>query len=593
VRATAPVDGASERVWLEADPQPSTQDRADGASHATMIHSASAYGGKGRVAWRRDRNARQVVCVLLVYLLPPLGRAQTAIQHGRTVAPVKAVTRTEPTPTNALSRQDLDLLDDISRRAFRYFWEWTDPDTGLTLDRARTDGQPEDNPNHVHVASIAATGFALTAFCIAAEHRLISRDTARERVLPTLRFFAYNAPREHGWFYHYMDSVTGQRRWTCEVSSIDTALLLGGILTVRQYFIDDPEIVELATLIYNRVDFPWMMNGSTMYFSHGWAPESGFYKYRWDTYSELMILYVLGIGSPTHPIPPYTWNAWRLPIMNVGNYTFVGGGPLFIQQYSQAWIDLRDRVDEGSLNGQVVPRVNYFANAVAATYAQQEVFSKVLSRKFPGYSANVWGLTSSESVKGYRDWGGSLSDPRIDGTVTPAAAGGSLMFAPDICIPALRTMLVKYGREIYGRYGFADAFNPTTGWVSPYVIGIDVGITMLSDENQRTGDVWKWFMSNVEPQRALDLVGLVKVSKAQEQNSVANVEPASTGGQQATEPDDAVISLSPTPGASIPKSSFEFKIPVPAWLQATPTSRPPAPAAAGSGQNAKTTTPPQ
>jgi len=501
---------------------------------------------------------------------------------------VKAIAPTEPIPTNGLSREDIDLLDDISRRSFRYFWEWTDPNTGLTLDRARTDGQPEDNPNHVHVASIAATGFALTAFAIAAEHRLISRETARERVLPTLRFFAYSAPREHGWFYHYMDSVTGQRRWTCEVSSIDTALLLAGILTVRQYFIDDPEVVELSTLIYNRVDFPWMMDGSKMYFSHGWTPESGFFKYRWDTYSELMILYVLGIGSPTHPIPPYTWNAWRLPIVNVGNYTFVGGGPLFIQQYSQAWIDLRDRVDQGSLNGQLVPRVNYFANAVAATYAQQEGFSKVLSQKFPGYTANVWGLTASDSIKGYRDWGGSLADPRIDGTVTPAAAGGSLMFAPDICIPALRTMLVKYGKEIYGRYGFADAFNPTTGWVSQYVIGIDVGITMLSDENLRSGDVWQWFMSNVEPQRALDLVGLAKIPKAHEPNSVAAAGPAPEDGQQGVPSGDAAISLSP--GASIPASSFQFKIPVPAWLQ-KPSSRVPAAAGARPGQNAKTAPP--
>ena len=534
----------------------------------------------GRLALSIGGNAplwdwrRQLACLLVVCLLPELTQAQST-HSSRSAAPVKAVTRTEPTPTNELSPGDVNLLDDISRRAFRYFWEWTDPNTGLTLDRARADGQPEDNPNHVHVASIAATGFGLSAFCIAAEHRLISRDTARERVLPTLRFFAYSAPREHGWFYHYLDSVTGQRRWTSEVSSIDTALLLAGILTVRQYFSDDPEIVELSTLIYNRVDFPWMMDGSETYFSHGWTPESGFFKYRWDTYSELMILYVLGIGSPTHPIPPYTWNAWRLPIVNEGNYTFVGGGPLFIQQYSQAWIDLRDRVDEGSLSGAVVPKVNYFANAVAATYAQREAFSKVLSRKFPGYTDNVWGLTSSDSIKGYRDWGGSLADPRIDGTVTPAAAGGSLMFAPNICLPALRTMLVKYGKEIYGRYGFADAFNPTTGWVSPYVLGIDVGITMLSDENLRTGDIWKWFMSNVEVQRALDLVGLVRIQPAEQPRALVAAgaptgENKSGAGTEPSEP--PAISLSP--GATIPASSFQFKIPVPAWLQ-TPPSPPP------------------
>jgi hypothetical protein len=481
------------------------------------------------------------------------------------------------------------LVDDISRRAFRYFWEWTDPNTGLTLDRARTDGEAEDNPNHVQVASIAATGFGLTAFCIAADHRWISRETARERVLPALRYFAYSSPQEHGWFYHYLDSVTGQRRWTSEVSSIDTALLLAGILTVRQYFSDDPEIVQLATSIYDRVDFPWMMDGSKTYFSHGWTPESGFFKYRWDTYSELMILYVLGIGSPTHPIPPYTWNTWRLPIVNIGDYTFVGGGPLFIQQYSQAWIDLRDRVAVAPDTGALVPQVNYFANAIAATRAEREAFTKDLSGRFPGYSENVWGLTASDSIKGYRNWGGSLNDPRIDGTVTPSAAAGSLMFAPDICIPAMRAMLVKYGKKIYGRYGFADAFNPTTGWVSDNVIGIDVGITMLSAENLRTGSVWKWFMSNPEPERALDLVGLVRQPAPANPNSVAVTVPngASKSAKEELGPGSSTeiqIPLTP-PSAPIPASSFQFAIPIPAWMQTPaaqqlPKSPPPAPPSA-------------
>jgi len=159
-------------------------------------------------------------------------------------------------------------------------------------------------------------------------------------------------------------------------------------------------------------------------------------------------------------------------------------------------------------------RVNYFANSVAATRAQQEVFAKQLSRAFPGYSTNVWGVTASDSKEGYTNWGTNLADSRIDGTVVPSAAAGSLMFAPDICIPALRTMLVQYGKKIYGRYGFADAFNPSTGWVSPNVIGIDVGISMLSAENLRTGRVWQWFMDNAEAERALDLAGLVNARDA-------------------------------------------------------------------------------
>src|SRR5262249_29247752 len=157
------------------------------------------------------------------------------------------------------------------------------------------------------------------------------------------------------------------------------------------------------------------------------------------------------------------------------------------------------------------PRVNYFANSVAATRAQQEIFSKKLSLLFPGYSEKVWGVTASDSSKGYTDWGKSLTDPRIDGTVVPSAVAGSLMFVPDICIPSLRTMLQEYGKKIYRRYGFADAFNPTTGWVSRYVIGIDVGITLLSAENLRSGSVWQWFMMNDEPDSALDRVGLVKL----------------------------------------------------------------------------------
>ncbi len=417
--------------------------------------------------------------------------------------------------TKPLSELDNDLVDDLSRRSFRYFLEQTNPDTGLVLDRALTTGGPTAKSGQEGVASIAATGFGLTAFCIAADHHWIRNDIARQRVLAALRYFAGKAPQEHGWFFHFLDASTGERRWHSEVSSIDTALLLAGILTAREYFHADPEIVQLATSIYEHVDFPWMMDGSQSSFSHGWTPEKGFLPFRWDTYSELIILYVLGIGSPTHPISADAWDSWKLPVVETGGYTYVGGGPLFIHQYSQAWVDLRDRGTPGApLRDFIEPHVNYFANSVAATRAQQEVFAKQLSRVFPGYSENVWGVTASDSKKGYTNWGTTLADPRIDGTVVPSAAAGSLMFAPDICIPAIRTMLVQYGKKIYGRYGFADAFNPSTGWVSQDVIGIDVGISLLSAENLRDGKVWEWFMSNPEPQRALDLAGLVRVREA-------------------------------------------------------------------------------
>jgi hypothetical protein len=444
-----------------------------------------------------QRRARPLIC-LLVFLT-----CSAAIR-------TPAADRIPFKSSSHLSKIDVDLLDDISRRSFRYFWEQTDPRTGLVLDRARTDGKEEDDPDHRNVASIAATGFGLTAYCIAADHRWISREVARERIRTALRFFANGAPGQHGWFYHFMDATTGKRRWKSEVSSIDTALLLAGILTARQAFKEDPEIERLATAIYDRVNFIWMTDRDQTVLRHGWKPETGFLPYWWDTYSEHVILYLLAIGSPTHPIPPVAWNSWRLPLEQFGGYTYIGGGPLFIQQYSQAWVDLRDYVPEESQEFDAVrPPVNYFANAVAATRAQQALGVE-LSRRFRGFSARVWGITASDSANGYIAWGDLPPDPRIDGTVVPSAAAGSLMFTPDISIPALRTMLLHYGKTIYGRYGFADAFNPTTGWVSKYVIGIDAGITLLSAENQRTGMVWRWFLENPEVNWALGLVGLVR-----------------------------------------------------------------------------------
>jgi hypothetical protein len=404
------------------------------------------------------------------------------------------------TERRRLSRSDDVFLEDLSRRLFRYFGEQADPTTGLVLDRARTDGSPHDE-RHRNIASIAATGFGLTALCIAAQRGWVQQREARDRVRNTLRFFYERAPQKNGWFYHWMDSQTGERRWESEVSSIDTALLLAGILTARQCFNSDAEINRLAAEIYRRIDFSWMLNGDPLLVSHGWKPESGFIKSRWDNYSEHCILYLLAIGSSTHPIPPESWYAWRRPAYTYDGSTFITGGPLFIHQYSHAWVDFRGLQDSRP------PHTDYFANSVAVTRAHR-AFCMDLSKEFPGYSAKVWGITASDSIKGYVDWSGPPRDSRIDGTVVPAAPGGSLMFAPDIALPALRTMRERFGDRIYGRYGFADAFNPNTGWVDTDVIGISVGITLLSAENLRTGEVWRWFMNNPEIPAALKLAGL-------------------------------------------------------------------------------------
>jgi hypothetical protein len=397
--------------------------------------------------------------------------------------------------------QDDAFLEDLSHRAFLFFWEQSDPQTGLVLDRCKTDGSPSDEA-HRTIASIASTGFGLTALCIAANRQWIDPAMARERVATALRFFAERATNEHGWFYHWMDASTGERRWQSEISSIDTALLLGGVLTARAFYRDDSEIQQLATTIYNRIDFQWMLAGDASVLSHGWKPETGFLESRWTNYSEEMILYLLAIGSTSHPIPPGSWYALRRDIVKFKGYRYVASAPpLFIHQFSHAWVDFRGRRDRKPA------KIDYFENSVSATRAHR-LFCMKLAKEFPAYSENIWGITASDSAKGYVAWGGPPRDPAIDGTVVPCAAAGSLMFTPDIGVPALKEMQARFGDRVYGRYGFADAFNPNNGWVDTDVIGIDLGITLLSAENLRSENVWRWFMRNAEIPRAMDLVGL-------------------------------------------------------------------------------------
>ncbi|MGI9166582.1 MAG: glucoamylase family protein [Pyrinomonadaceae bacterium] len=402
-----------------------------------------------------------------------------------------------------VSLADQAFLEDLSRRSFQYFWDQADSETGLVPDRARMDGAPL-NESHRNVASIAATGFGLTALCIGAERRWVDADQARERVRTTLRFFAHKAPQERGWFYHWMDSRTGERRWQSEISSIDTALLVAGILTARQYFRNDAEIVRLATTIYRRLDFRWMLNGHPVLLSHGWKPETGFLKSRWDTYSEDTILYLLAIGSPTHPISPHSWyTLWR-DRYRYEKYTYFTtiGVPLFMHQYSHAWVDFRNRRE---IKGD---RIDYFQNSIAATLAHRK-FCINLAGDFPTYGPEMWGITASDSAKGYLAWGGPPRDPAIDGTIVPSAAGGSLMFTPELSLATLRTMREKHGDRIYGRYGFTDAFNPISGWVDADVIGINIGIILLSAENMHSGKVWQWFMQNPEIVSAMQKAGLL------------------------------------------------------------------------------------
>jgi beta-glucosidase len=421
------------------------------------------------------------------------------------IRPIKQVKLpTRPAPAARISAEDDAFLEDLEKRSFQFFWEHSDPNTGLTLDRARTNGEaPKPGEDHYRVASIAATGFALSGLCIAADRGWVSRRKALERARRTLDFFANRAFNQNGWFYHWMDAVSGERRWNSEISSIDTALLLGGVLTVKNCFGEDKEIARLADQIYRRVDFQWMLNGDPYLLSHGWRPENGWIPNRWHDYSEEMILYLLAMGSPTHPISPKAWYAWERTWFSYDKYKYLAAvSPLFIHQYSHAWVDFRGRKEANA------PNVDYYKNSVDATYAQRQFFIDVLSKEFPQYSANIWGLTASDFAGGYVAWGAPPRHEATDGTVVPCAPAGSLMFTPEISLGALKEMKARFGDKIYGMYGFADAFNPHNGWIDTDVIGIDLGITLLSAENLRSGKVWYWFMQNPEIVRAMDLAEL-------------------------------------------------------------------------------------
>ena len=393
------------------------------------------------------------------------------------------------------------LLEDLARRCFRYFHEQSDPHTGIARDRAHADGSLYP-PDGRYVGSTGATGFALTAMCIGAEHGWIPRTEARDRVRAALASYASGTVRnEHGWFWHFVDVRDGSRFRTSEVSTSDSTWLSAGALTARRYFIDDREIGRLATAIYERIDYRWMLNGHPFFLANGWYPETGFIKYRYEKYCQLACMYLLGIASPTHALNPQSWYEWDRQPYEYDGLQYYGHALLWTYQYPFAWWDFRNRRESRGL------RVNWFENSSIATHAHR-AFCVDLAKEFPGYSRDIWGITSSAGPHGYQTWGGPPRTGNIDGTVVPCAAAGSLMFTPDICTRALKAMKARYGARIWQRYGFVDAFNPNTSWQSPDVIGIDVGITLLSIENLRTGNVWKWFMANPEARRAFELAGI-------------------------------------------------------------------------------------
>jgi len=423
---------------------------------------------------------RGSLCMPLAGVLPAFAMADE--QQARPASP--------PAPST-LSDSDRDFLYELECLTFRYFWEQANPATGLVKDRCSIRTANDEGV----VASIAATGFGLTALCIAEEEGFVLRDQAIERVITTLRSLWKKLPNHRGFFYHWANINTGERIWDSEISSVDTAILLCGVLTCREHF-QDAEVTRLANEVFNRVDWTWLSEDTTL-LAHGWTPEFGFIPVRWDYYSELMMMYLLALGSGSHPLRPETWSAWKRLTFEYDGLRYIGSfAPLFVHQYSQAWFDFRGKRDKYA---------DYFQNSVIATDVHRR-FCVELAAQFPTYSDDLWGITASDSEKGYVIWGGPPAVGPIDGTVVPSASAGSLPFLPQPTMRVLRTIRNRHDRACC-QYGFVNAFNPLKNWYDSEVVGIDTGITMLMAENVRTGFVWKTFMKTPEAKRGMDRAG--------------------------------------------------------------------------------------
>jgi len=383
------------------------------------------------------------------------------------------------------------FLEEFGQTSFQYFWEQANPKTGQVEDRGSADGGALRN-----ASSVAATGFGLTVLCIAAKRDWLEADAVRDRVKVTLNFALRTVQHQHGFMYHFVNGETGQRILQSEVSPIDTCLFLCGALTCRAFF-DDKEIKQLATELYERVDWTWMLHSSQT-LTMGWRPEQGFLKARWDSYSELMMMYLLGMGSPTHPLPATVWNSWQRPQFEFDQIAYIGAhAPIFAHQYSHAWFNFRGIHDKYG---------DYFANSIVATKIHK-IWCLELSDRFPDYSENLWGVSASDSEHGYTPWGGPPTMGRIDGSIVPCAAAGSLPFLPKECVSVLQNIREKYEKRAWKKYGYVDAFNPLNNWGSLDVLGIDAGISVVMAENARTGFVWEQFAKNPEVKKGLDMAG--------------------------------------------------------------------------------------
>jgi hypothetical protein len=396
-------------------------------------------------------------------------------------------------------------LETLQRLTFDYFLKETNPDNGLVPDSTRQ-GSP---------CSITAVGFALAAYPVGVERGFITRKDAIRRTLTTLRFFwssshgpEPDATGYKGFYYHFLDMKTGRRTWDCELSTIDSTFLIVGALTAAEYFNRDTknerEIRTLAAAIYARADWQWAQNrGVTV--THGWNPESGFLKHRWQGYNEALILYVLGLASPTHPLPAKSYSAWTRTYKwkKLYGQEFLYAGPLFIHQLSHMWIDFRGIRDEYMRRKEI----DYFENSRRATYIQQQ-YALRNPRGFTGYGEYIWGLTASDGpgpasktiggrLRRFYDYAArGVPNGPDDGTLAPWAVVASLPFAPEIVLPSIQYFDETFP-EMTSHYGFKCSFNPTFSsasgkeWISKGYYGLDQGPIILMIENYRSGFLWR------------------------------------------------------------------------------------------------------
>ncbi|MEO5987555.1 MAG: glucoamylase family protein [Candidatus Eisenbacteria bacterium] len=437
-------------------------------------------------------------------------------------------------PPAGLAPAQVAFLDTLEHDTFLWFWDKSDPRTGLTPDRA-------PSPSF---ASVGAMGFALTAYPIGAERRWVTRAQAAERVRNTLRFL-WNAPQDtarvgatgyKGFYYHFLEPETGTRFRDVELSTVDTALLLGGALFCQSYF-DHSEPLEvevraLAESLYRRVDWGWAQVRPPS-IALGWGPEHGHLPYDWRGYDEALILHILALGSPTHPAKGRVWSHWSSGYRwgTFQGEAHLGFAPLFGHQYSHLWIDFRG-IQDSTMRAQ---GSDYFENSRRATRSQRQ-YAIHNPSGFRGYGPQLWGLTACDgpvdqsfTIEGrkrefrtYAARGASFTEVTDDGTLSPAAAGGSVAFEPGLAVPALMAMRARFGANIYNRYGFVDAFNPTldldvpvhhgrvvpgVGWFDTDQLGIDQGPIVGMVENLRSGLVWRTLRRNPHVVRGLRAAG--------------------------------------------------------------------------------------